>query len=177
SDDGSEAEHDGEAPVDIDAQQSDGLAVGHAGADHHAEGGELQEGKHATDQDRGEDEVDQAPDRIGDDVGLHAEECADVGSAAQIGRHGLGNGVGAEEALDQLLRHDGEAERHQDLFGMGALVEVLDDAALKRDADQQHDGNGDDNREWYGIVDQYGAEITKPGLNQGFADLERGAPG
>ena len=42
-DHGGKAEHDGEAAVDVDAEQAHRLAVGHAGADHHAEGGEAQE--------------------------------------------------------------------------------------------------------------------------------------
>ena len=48
-DDGGEAEHDGEAALDVDAEQPDRLAVAHAGAHHHAEGGEAQEGEHRGD--------------------------------------------------------------------------------------------------------------------------------
>jgi hypothetical protein len=40
-----EAEDDGEPALDVDAEQADRLAVGHARAHHHAEGGELQEGE------------------------------------------------------------------------------------------------------------------------------------
>ena len=60
---------------------------------------------------------------------------------------------------------------------MRALVEVLDDAALERDADQQHDRNGDEDRERHRIVDQHRAEIAEPGLHQRLAHFERRAPG
>ena len=42
-DDGGKTEHDGEAAVDVDAEKPNGFAVGHAGAHHHAEGGEAEE--------------------------------------------------------------------------------------------------------------------------------------
>jgi hypothetical protein len=44
--------------------------------------------------------------------------------------------VGAVEVLDDLLQHDGQAEGHQDLVGMGALVEVLDQPAFHDHADR-----------------------------------------
>ena len=44
----------GEAALDVDAEQADGLAVAHAGAHHHAEGGELQEGEDGADDQRRE---------------------------------------------------------------------------------------------------------------------------
>src|SRR5690606_5065093 len=68
-DDGGKAEHDGEAAIDIDAEQAHRLAIGHAGAHHHAEGCELEEGEDRADDYAGEQEIDQAPDRIGDDIG------------------------------------------------------------------------------------------------------------
>ncbi len=57
-----------EAALDIDAEQADRLAVAHAGADHHAVGGELQEGEDDADDREREEEIDQAPPRIGDRV-------------------------------------------------------------------------------------------------------------
>jgi hypothetical protein len=46
-----DAEHYGEALVDVDAEQSNCFTVGHAGTHDHTEGGELQEGE-----DRGNDD-------------------------------------------------------------------------------------------------------------------------
>ena len=62
------AEHDGETAIDVDAQQADRLTVCHACAHHHAECGELQEGKHQPDNQRGKREVHQPPVRIDDGV-------------------------------------------------------------------------------------------------------------
>ncbi|MNL77226.1 hypothetical protein D3C87_2033570 [compost metagenome] len=60
---------------------------------------------------------------------------------------------------------------------MRAFVEVLDDAALKQDAKQQHDRNGDDDRGGHGVIDQHSAEIAEPRLHQRRAHFERLAPG
>ena len=79
--------------------------------------------------------------------------------------------------LDDLLDDDGQAERHQDLVGMRPLVEMADQAALHGDADEQHDGNGEQDRRRHRIVVQQGAEIAEPGLDIGRADFERASPG
>src|SRR5690606_30110675 len=102
---------------------------------------------------------------------------ADVCGTAQLDGHRLRNGVRSENGLDDFLRHDGKAEGHEDLFGVGALVEVLDDATFQPDADQEHDGNGDEDRDGYRIVDQNGTEIAEPGLNERLAHLKRRTPG
>ncbi len=47
--------------------------------------------------------------------------------------------VRAVEILDDFLKHDGEAEGHQDLIRMRTLVEILDQAALHEEPDQRHD--------------------------------------
>ena len=45
-----DAEHDGKAAVDVDAQEANSFTVRHTGTYNHPEGGKLQEGKHGTDQ-------------------------------------------------------------------------------------------------------------------------------
>jgi hypothetical protein len=64
--------------------------------------------------------------------GLEAEQRAEIEGCRERPRGGRRDRVGAVEILDDLLQHDGQAEGHEDLVGMGALVEVLDQAALHR---------------------------------------------
>ena len=87
------AEHDGEATVDVDAQQAHRLAVGHAGADHHAEGGELQEGKDAANDHRCKDEVDDAPVGVDDQVRVKAKRRAKIERAGEASGAGVGIGL------------------------------------------------------------------------------------
>src|SRR5690606_8069594 len=175
-DDRRNAEHDGEAPIDVDAEDADRLAVSHAGTHDHAEGGELQEGEHSTDHRSCEKEVYEAPPWIGDHAGPHAEPGADVGCAAQSVGHRLWMRVGAEERLDQFTQHDGEAEGDEDLLGVRPLIEMLDDAAFHGNAHEEHHGNADEKRYGNRIVDEPGAEVPEPCLYQRFANLHRLAP-
>src|SRR3546814_9991265 len=95
-----------------DVCSSDLLAVLHAGAHNHAEGGELEESEDQADDHQRERQVDQAPPRIDDGI-PQSEQRADGGGAGdRVGRGG-GNGIGAEECFDDLLQHDGEAEGDQ----------------------------------------------------------------
>ena len=50
---------------------------------------------------------------------------------------GVGIGLAPKKYLMIFLQHDGKAEGHQDLVGMRALVEMLDQAALHHEADQR----------------------------------------
>ena len=64
-----------------------------------------------------------------------------------------GIGIGAVIVLDDLLQDDREAECHEDLVSVRALVEVLDQAAFHRDPDQGHDYYGQRDRNWHGVID------------------------
>jgi hypothetical protein len=61
--------------------------------------------------------------------------------------------------LDDLLQHDGQSEGDEDLVGMRALVEVLDQAAFHNDADNghHHDGHSIDKR--HRPVDERGRDV------------------
>src|SRR5690606_41756763 len=48
SDNGGQAEHNREAPVDIDPKEADSFAIRHAGSDYHAKRGEVEERKHTA---------------------------------------------------------------------------------------------------------------------------------
>ena len=64
-----------------------------------------------------------------------------------------GDYLGAIEILDDFLRNDRKAEGHQDLVGMRSLVEMLDQAALHREADKHHDRYGEQYRQRHRPVD------------------------
>ncbi len=69
--------------------------------------------------------------------------------------------VGAVEILDDFLQHDGQAEGHEDLVRMGALVEVLDQAALHDEADSDHDRDREQDCDRHRPVD-YGTPTSGP---------------
>ena len=101
-DDGGDAEDDGEAPFDVDAEELDGGAVLHAGADDHAVGGVAEEGEDGADDGEGEEQVDETPPRV-DEVFAEAEQLADRGGAGEGFGGGHGDGVGAVEGFDDFL--------------------------------------------------------------------------
>ncbi len=59
---------------------------------------------------------------------------------------------------------------------MRPSVEMLDQATLHGDADREHHGNREQDRDRDGVVDQESAKVSKPILNQRRADLDRLAP-
>src|SRR5690606_9941946 len=176
-DDRGQAEHDGETAADVDAEQPDRLAIGHTGADDHAESGEAQEGEDRPDDDDREQQVGQPPQRVGEHVRIHADQHPDIGGAAQGAGHWLRYRIGAEKRLHDFLQHDSEAEGDQDLLRVRTLVEMLDDPAFHGDADHQHHRNGEQDAERDGVVDEEAAPVTEPGLRQRRTNLDRCAPG
>ncbi len=97
-----------------------------------------------------------------------SKEPAKLGGGAGVDR------VGAEEILDDFLQDDGEAEGDQDLVGVRALVEMLDQAALHREADHEHDRNGEKDGERHRPVDDRRSDIVaEPAVDIGHLHLER----
>ena len=171
---GGEAEHQGEAAVNVDAEQAHGFTVCHAGADHHAEGGEAQEREDRPDDAQREQEIDHPPVGIDDGIGRKADPDAEVERACEFRRRGGRDGVRAEEIFDDFLHHDREAEGYQDLVGMRAFVEVLDQAAFHDEAEKHHDRNCEEDRQRHRPVDDGGACVmAEPGLDIGRLDLQR----
>ena len=128
----------------------------------------MQERKNRADDDDGKDEVDQPPDRIDHHVRVHAQEHAKIERSNQSLRCGRLDRVGTEIILDDLLQHDGQPERHQDLVRMGPLVEVLDQTTLHRHSDEQHDGHGNNQGQWHRPVDDRLPHLrTEPGFDIG----------
>src|SRR3546814_19212110 len=80
-------------------------------------------GEDGTDNHQREAEVDQAPPGI-DHRLAESEQHAHSGRPGDRVRRGGGNGIGAEERLDDFLQHDREAEGNENLLGMTALVEM-----------------------------------------------------
>ena len=78
------------------------------------------------------------------------------GAAGEGGRGGHRDRIGAEIVFDDLLQDDGEAEGHEDLVGMGALVEMFDQPALHDKADGQHDRHGKEDRQGNGPIQHPG---------------------
>ena len=105
---------------------------------------------------------------------MEADQRAEIEGSEQGRRRPGLNRIGAEEILDDLLQHDGQAEGHEDLFGMAAPVEMLDDAAFHRHADGEHDRNGEQDGQRDRPVDQGFADpLAEPLLDIGYLDLER----
>ena len=158
-------------------RKSDRFAVGHPSPHHHAEGREPEKREHCADHRQREQEIDQPPGRVDDIAGIHADNDAEIDHAAcNIGRR-LRNGVCAELALDDFLQHDRQAERHEDLFCVRALVKEPYQPALHGDADQEHDGYRDQDRDRHRIIQQQRSDVSEPGLDIGLADFHRGPPG
>ena len=171
-DSGGNAEHHGKAAVDVDAQQTDRFAVRHPGADDHAEGGELQEGKDRADDQHREAEIYEAPVGV-DQRTVETKQRPEIKAAGKGRRRGRGNGVRAVEILDDLLQHDGKAEGHKDLVRMGAFVEVLDEAAFHDEANRQHHGDREEDRQRHGPVHDGGSYLgAEPCLDIGRLDFQ-----
>jgi hypothetical protein len=145
--DGRDSEHDGEAALDVDAEQPDSLTVGHACAHHHAEGGELQEGEDGGNDGGREEQIDQPPPRIDDCARIQAEAWRRCLPRRARFRCDLRDRVGAVDGLDDFLKHDGQAEGDEDLVRMRTLVEVLDEAPFHGEADNQHHHDGQQDRQ------------------------------
>jgi hypothetical protein len=82
-------------------------------------------------------EIDQTPVGIDDDARSKPIRRRNWPLPANASGAGLRDRIGAVIILDDFLQHDGEAEGHEDLVGMRALVEMLDQAAFHGEADQQ----------------------------------------
>jgi hypothetical protein len=166
-------EHNGKPAFDIDAEQTDSFTILHACTNHHAEGGEVQEGKHQPDDHQREAEVNQPPPRIVDAF-TKPEPGPDIGRTGKRIRCRLRDRVGAIIVLDDFSQHDGQAERHQDLVRMGALVEEADQTAFHGNAHKAHDHNRHQHRQGHGPVYEKGSSFrTKPVLDIGNINLER----
>ncbi len=117
-------------------------------------------------------EIDQAPVGVDDRVGIETQHGAEIERAGKGGRRRCRDRVGAVEILDDLGHHDGEAEGHEDLIGMGALVEVLDQPALHHEADGDHDGDGEQDRQRHRPVDHHiPGRLSEPVIDIGNIDL------
>ena len=79
--------------------------------------------------------------------------------------------------FDNFLQDDGEAEGNQNLIRMRAIIKMLDQPALHHHPDDQHDGNGEQNRQRYGVFDQHAADIAEPDLDIRCANFHRSTPG
>ena len=137
---GREAEHDRKALVDVDAEQANGFAVGHTSPHNHPEGGELQEGKDSSDNEHREEEVDQAPVRVDDRIGIKPKHTPKSKLPTKRQGQGLGSGWRRKVRFDDLFDNDGKAKGHKNLVRVWALVEVLDQAALHDEADENMNG-------------------------------------
>src|SRR5690606_165503 len=130
---------------------------------HHAEGREAQEREHECDQNEREQEVDEPPPRVADGVSK-PEPGADVSAAREGRRRRHRNRVRAEVGLHDLLQHDCQPEGDEDLVGVRATVEMADQAALERHAEQPHHRDREQDRQWNRVVDQALAEVAEPDL-------------
>ena len=92
-------------------------------------------------------EINQAPQRINDGVFSKTEKHAEIKRTAEGIRGRRWNGIGAIERLDDFLKHNRQAECHQNLVSMRALVEMFDQTAFHHIADDQHDGDRKQDRQ------------------------------
>jgi len=163
--------------ISIPSRPTVSRSIGHAGAHHHAEGGELEKGEDAADDDQREQEVDEAPCRIDDIAGVEADSGTEIDHAlGGIGRW-LRDRIGAKKAFDDFLQNDRKAEGNQNLFCMRTLIEKADQTSLHRNADDQHDRDGGENRDRHGEIDQRRAKVAQPGLDIRFPNFRRRSPG
>ncbi len=137
-----DTKHNRKALIDINAEQTDGFAIGHTGAHHHAKCRKLKKREHRSDNHHGEQKVDDSPVRIHHLPGVKTHELAEIKRADERIRCRHRNLVGAEIGLDDLLQNDRKAKGNEDLVGVRTLVEVLDQPAFHNKADQQHDRDG-----------------------------------
>jgi hypothetical protein len=92
-----------------------------------------------------------------------------LAAPAKISGAALRNRIGAEIVPDHFLYDDGEAEGDEDLVGMRALVEMLDQAAFHDDAHHRHDDDGKDDRQRHRPVEQ---ELADLGAEPALRDTE-----
>ena len=79
--------------------------------------------------------------------------------------------------FDDFLYDNGHAKCHKNLVRMGTFVEIFDQATLHGNADQKHDGDGNNNGYGHGVIEDRGAEISEPVLNIGRTHFQRRSPG
>mmetsp|Transcript_23278 Transcript_23278/g.40216 ORF Transcript_23278/g.40216 Transcript_23278/m.40216 type:complete len:543 (-) Transcript_23278:1165-2793(-) len=167
-------EHQREPAVDVDAQQLHSFPVGHPGPHNHPKGGELQERKDRTDDDRRKSKVDQPPIGVDDHIGIKAQGRAKVERAAERIRGRRRDRVCAVIILDDLLQNDGQAKGHKDLVRVGTLVEVFDQAAFHQDTDADHDRDRKEDRKRHRPVDNcVPGRLSEPVINIWHIHLER----
>ena len=132
---GADRKHDGEQPVDVDAERPDHVAMRRPGPDQHADPGVQDQVAQAQPDPQTDPDDKQAVGRIG-----HARQ--HFHRPGQEFRRRQEQGLGAPDHLDQFVEEQDDAEGRQNLIQMVAPVELSqrDDLDQRPDQPGRHQG-------------------------------------